>query len=851
MSQAQPQSRAERVEELVAECLLRMEEGASSIPFDEICSEAPELIDEVRSAVEVAGGFQRLQNAGPGSDPLIGKLLVERYRVSECIGSGAMGVVYGAADLELSREVAIKVVHTKLLDRGKALARFEREAAALAAIRHDAVVTVYDRGITSDGSPFLVMERIDGVPCSDILEAARERGGDDDSSWLTEKWGIANVSEPSYFRQAVQWAASLASGLEAAHSAGVYHRDVKPSNVMITREGKAILLDFGIAAKDDHATLTQTDAAVGTPVYMAPEALLGRTQAKPTQDVYSLAATLYHFLTFQAPYQGSSAEVLTALATREPIPAFKVRPGLPRDAQAILDHGLARNPSNRYQSAASMEVDLRSMLAHRPVSVRPTSTLVRAARRFRSSKVLLGAVAATVLIFGALGIRALQESASERRHIAHKEAMRHVQAGLGVMSPENRTVADEELRTAASEALDRLARAGHDPVVEHLLRATFRLDHGDVAAAKSDMRAVASAAGTPFASELVQRYEALPEESSSVLDLDLEEMPELETVDDEYLHAFHLLRQLKRSEATEALQSDRLVGHRHAQELRLLCVTPQLNRKRRANDWASFMDFVDAFVADIESVEEATGYRSAMTAHLLGFAYVRSDQFHRALEMTQQALELAPTSNGAVLNAGHAALSLGLLDVAESYFEYGSRILPGYVKLQQGLAKIYAVRGEGERARDLVSVASFPQSASGDRARAILRIRTEVGLAVKWYESDPELAHEAAQRALDLCATLPETNETRRIFEPYAASLTKDAETELATAMLKELCREPNDMNSLLDLTKTLGDDLSGEQTQLLKAWLGSYLDRYLAKHREVGAGNFLRSVDDASASKL
>ncbi|MEM8709909.1 MAG: protein kinase [Planctomycetota bacterium] len=838
MSQAQPKERGQQVEDLVAECLMRLEEGATTIPFEEICSDAPELIDDVRSAVEVAGGFQRLQKAGPGSDPLIGELLVERYRVSERIGSGAMGVVYGATDLELSRHVAIKVVHTKLLDRGKALARFEREAAALAAIRHEAVVTVYDRGITTDGSPFLVMERVDGVPCSDILEAARKRGGDDDSSWLTEKWGIANVAEPSYFRQAVQWAASLASGLEAAHAAGVYHRDVKPSNVMITREGKAILLDFGIAAKDDHATLTQTDAAVGTPVYMAPEALLGRTKAKPTQDVYSLAATLYHFLTFQAPYQGSSAEVLTALATREPVPAFKVRPGLPRDAQAILDHGLARNPAHRYQSAASMEIDLRAMLAFRPVSVRPTSTLVRAARRFRSSRVLLGAVAATVLITGVLGAGAWKESIAHRRRIAHQDAMSHVQAALGVMNPENRAVADPDLRAAEFRTLDQVVEAGHDPVVAHALRAAFRLDHGFVAGAQADMVAAAKVARTPYAEELAQRYQSLSNESSSALDLDLEEMPAAESTDDDYLRAFHLLRLLKRADAAKALQSDRLTDHRHAQELRLLCETPKLSTARRAGRWDEFTADAEAFVAEVEALEQQTGYRSAMTAHLLGLAYVRSGQFQNGLEMARLALSLSPASSGSALNAGHAARALGLLELAETCFQHGFRILPGYVKVQQGLAKVYAVAGDGDRARQLVADANFDQSAAGDRARAILGVRTEVGLAVAWNESDPEAAKDAAQRALQHCSMLPAVNTTRQIYEPYAASFMSAAGTELATEILKDVCREPSDLSVLLDLPDALPEDLNGEQTQLLKEWLKTYLNQLLQEHRALGVTN-------------
>lgn len=820
MSQAQPREHAEQIEDLVAECLMRLEDGASSIPFEEICRDAPELIDEVRSAVEVAGGFQRLQKAGPGSDPLIGELLVERYRVSERIGSGAMGVVYGASDLELSREVAIKVVHTKLLDRGKALARFEREAAALAAIRHDAVVTVYDRGITTDGSPFLVMERVDGVPCSDILEAARERGGDDDSSWLTEKWGIANVSEPSYFRQAVQWAASLASGLEAAHAAGVYHRDVKPSNVMITREGKAILLDFGIAAKDDHATLTQTDAAVGTPVYMAPEALLGRTKAKPTQDVYSLAATLYHFLTFQAPYQGSSAEVLTALATREPIPAFKVRPGLPRDAQAILDHGLARNPANRYQSAASMEVDLRAMLAFRPVSVRPTSTLVRAVRRFRSSKVLLGAVAATVLIASVFGVRAVRSHLDGRRQRAFQEAMPHVIANLGIVNLSNRVIRDANLRAVAEADLDRLVLAGHDPVTERVLRAAFLLDHGRIEAATDDMRVACNAAGTAFASELLTRYEALQADAASAKSLDLEDLPQPQSADDTYLAAYHLLRDGQLAPATELLDDVRLSEHVHAQYLALVLKTLPLKKLFASGEFDELYVQAEALYRATEELERNSGIRSATTCHLKATARLRQGMYAESLELGRAGLELAPASHVMIGNAALCLRELVRLEEAKEMLDRGLEITPGYLSFQHDLAKVYASQGRADEARDLVAIAAFPSTSTGDRQRLQLAARVELRLAQHYFDTDRELSSEFARRAIEFAQQLRDTDELKRMVINYSAGLLEDSNPKLVTASLIELNDDPMAIEVARTLVKRMDAPLTNEQQSYLRSWI-------------------------------
>ncbi|QDV05128.1 Serine/threonine-protein kinase PknB [Planctomycetes bacterium Poly30] len=823
------ETRHDLLEELVAECLFRREEGVLDLPYDEICREAPELVDEVQQSVELALGLPRLQASGPAGDKLVGTLLSERYSVYQRIGSGAMGVVYGARDLDLGREVAIKVVHTGLLDRSKALSRFEREAAALAAIRHDSVVTIFDRGVTEDGLPFLVMERIDGVSCSEPLEAAERYSGHDDSSWLTEEFGIQNVAEPSYFRQVVQWAAGLASGLEAAHAAGVYHRDVKRSNVMITREGKAVLIDFGIAAKDDHATLTQTDAAVGTPVYMAPEALLGRTKAMPTQDVYSLTATLYHILTFQAPYTGSSAKILTALATREPVPAFKIRPGLPRDAQAILDHGLERNPARRYASAAAMERDLRALLAYRQVSVRPTSSFVRSMRRVRSSKAFVGAALASLVIFGALGLQSWNTSLANDRHEAFKAAMPHVPANLGIVIPQNRVIADEDLRAGARAALDRLVAAGHDPVTERTLRAAFLLDHGDAQAATADMKIACSRAGTSYASELYRRYEALPVDSSSALDLNLTDLPEPKSADDVYLSAFHSLRQLNRDGLGEVLGDPRLSRNRHAQELLLLCKTPRLTQ---LPDRQARLGFADSFVEEVKSLEARTGYRSAMTAHLLGIAYLRTGQDERALNMALEGAQLAPSSGTILLNAGSAAYGLSNYELARTFLEAGLRLHPHYVSLQQLLGKVEAEAGHIERARALVREAGFPDSPLGAMRRAILGAKIELSAALEFAESDAEESRAAAEASLRYCQLLSEDSVDRVSLERDARAFLDGDASSLLDSFILRLCEDPQAVAVLEDLLKCFPEQFSASQTQSLRRWVEALVERLVVNRR-------------------
>ncbi|MEM8712695.1 MAG: serine/threonine-protein kinase, partial [Planctomycetota bacterium] len=484
--------------DLVARCLEEMSERDGEISIEEICAEHPELIDEVRMSVELAGELPRIQAVGLAKDDFIGEVMAGRYRVDSSIGAGAMGVVYSGTDLELGRRVAIKVVHARFLDREQALARFDREAAALAAISHDSVVTIFDRGVTDVGAPFLVMERIEGVSCSEILTLAERHKSGDATEWLSAECGIENVRESSLVRQMIRWVAGLASGLEAAHAAGVYHRDVKPSNIMIRLDGRPVLLDFGIAAIENEGTLTRTEAAVGTPAYMAPEVLFGgkgRKRSRATQDVYGLAATLYHLLTLKAPYKGSPTEILAALATRDPLPAFKVRPGLPRDVQAILDHGLARSPGSRYATPAAMEKDLRALLAFQPVSVRPTTTLTRTLRRLGRSKLFVGAAAATLVGAGILGGLELRRAAIATARAVYDEAYCQLPPNLGIVLARNRVFPDSGPREAVAEVLDRMVESGGDPISSLNLRAAFRLDHRDLRGARRDLVELVKVAG--------------------------------------------------------------------------------------------------------------------------------------------------------------------------------------------------------------------------------------------------------------------------------------------------------------------------------------------------------------------
>ena len=199
--------------------------------------------------------------------------------------------------MELKRTVAIKILRSTIIEQGQTQSKFEREAHALARLRHPFIVSVYDLGHTPENDPFLVMEHLEGRSLALILSEGRDRDGVDlagDAAWLAETLGNETLDLPSYLRCVVGWAADLASALHASHSAGVFHRDVKPSNILVCRDGRPVLLDFGIAAQVDQETITRDGSALGTPAYMAPETLGAKHVPNGSLDIYGLAATLYH-----------------------------------------------------------------------------------------------------------------------------------------------------------------------------------------------------------------------------------------------------------------------------------------------------------------------------------------------------------------------------------------------------------------------------------------------------------------------------------------------------------------------------------------------------------------------------
>ncbi|MCA8952790.1 MAG: serine/threonine protein kinase, partial [Planctomycetes bacterium] len=291
------------IEVLVAEALRQREEDGT-VDLAKVCAGRPELLDAVAAALADAPRLAAMHAGALALDRRIGEQLQGRYVVDRRIGAGAMGVVYEARDTTLARTVAIKLLRQDLASDPHSEERFLREAQVLASIRHPAVVTLFDRGRTDDGAAFLVMERLNGHTAAALLQqgaAARAAGAGSPTADWRELLGGAALDD-SDVRQAVRWLADAAAGLQAAHEAGVVHRDVKPSNLFIDRDGRAVLLDFGIGSLGAGSTaLTATGSTLGTPAYMAPEQL-NAADVGPATDVYGLGATLYEILTLEPAF---------------------------------------------------------------------------------------------------------------------------------------------------------------------------------------------------------------------------------------------------------------------------------------------------------------------------------------------------------------------------------------------------------------------------------------------------------------------------------------------------------------------------------------------------------------------
>ncbi len=273
--------------------------------------------------------------------------VIGHYRIKEQIGTGGMGAVYRAEDLKLKREVALKLLPEELATHPERLERFQREARSAAALNHPHIVTLHS--VEEDqGRHFLTMELVRGKPLSQLISP----GGLD-------------------LKQFLEWAVSITDALGAAHAKGITHRDLKPSNVMVDEAGRIKVIDFGLARATQSqpdfdsalptAPLTMEGRILGTPSYMAPEQVEGRT-VDHRSDLFSCGILLHEMLTGERPFQGDSGmAIMSAILKDQPSSISSLRPEVPREISRTVRRCLQKDRNDRYQSALDLRNEFKEI----------------------------------------------------------------------------------------------------------------------------------------------------------------------------------------------------------------------------------------------------------------------------------------------------------------------------------------------------------------------------------------------------------------------------------------------------------------------------------------------------------
>lgn len=359
------------------------------------CEACRAAIEDVRAnqaflglaATALAGAADSARAAVPRPAPAPDS--VRGFTLLEEISRGGQGVVYRAVQIATKRPAAVKMLLGGAFASDRQRQRFEREIEIAARLRHPNIVSVFESGLTGDGTPYVAMEYVEGTALDRFAE---------------NKLGFPGKSDRVRVDAVMRLLGSVASGVGHAHTAGVIHRDLKPSNILVDGSGNPRVLDFGLARATDRAhDVSATQEFVGTPAYASPEQLGGDpASVNARTDVYALGLVLYRLLTHRHPYpsDGSLAELARHAIGTEPTPPSRYLTRLPSDVETIVLKCLAKDPARRYANASALASDIDDYLNGRPISARRDSTmyvLQRLALKHRVPALAVFAVAITLI----------------------------------------------------------------------------------------------------------------------------------------------------------------------------------------------------------------------------------------------------------------------------------------------------------------------------------------------------------------------------------------------------------------------------------------------------------------------
>ncbi len=452
LSDEEPVDGSSSTEDLLAQCF-NAEDVDSAVA--RACEEHPEVATKLRQV------YRRMQRFGltPASDTgtttslLPSGAMPQRigpFAIRERIGEGGMGVVYRAWHERLERDVAIKVVRPEFVHMVGKRARFEREALAIARLSHPSIVPILEVG-ESEGMPWFAMEYVRGLSLADVLKCLRDRdfssldGGNLHAIQSADRvLRDATTSEttlrPSWIHKSwvdlcIDIVAQIASALDHAHARGVLHRDLKPSNIMITPDGRAMLLDFGLArTEEEDQRLTKSSSEIGSLPYMAPELLRGDAIPNPRLDVYGLGVTFYEALTGTNPFLDTTAErTRNRVLDATPLAPRRRNSQVRWDVETVCLTAMAPESEQRYPTASAFFADLDRLQRRLPILAKRPGVLLRT-RRWQQrhpvfsagllTALLTIAIGATVLLMRERSARdeaqRLQRYATEQRDLAER-----------------------------------------------------------------------------------------------------------------------------------------------------------------------------------------------------------------------------------------------------------------------------------------------------------------------------------------------------------------------------------------------------------------------------------------------